>query len=116
MNENEIIHISSIILHFHGFLHPCVKLVHIDIGKELTRQIPDRESTSWTSIEETLAPRESDPVFFFSDYFHIFSHIGTDNGTDEIERDILFIWREISHDEYLYLAPQYLPIDTHEKS
>ncbi len=90
--------------------------MHIDIGKELTREIPDRETTSWTSTEETLAQRESDPVFFFSDYFHIFSHIGTDNGTDEIKKDILFVWRDISHDEYLYLAPQYLPIDTHEKS
>ena len=116
MNQDKIIHISSIIFHFQSLLQKSIARVHIDIGKELTREIPDRETTSWTSTEETLAPRESDPVFFFSDYFHIFSHIGTDNGTDEIEEDILFIWRDISHNYSLNFAPQYLPIDTHEKS
>lgn len=51
MDEDEIIHISSIVSHFQNLLHESIARVHIDIREELTREIPDRETTSWTSIE-----------------------------------------------------------------
>ena len=51
MDEDEVINISSIMFHVQSFLHESIVRVHIDIREELTREIPDRETTSWTSIE-----------------------------------------------------------------
>ncbi len=51
MDQDEVINISPIIFHFQSLLHKSVELMHIDICKELTREIPDRETTTSTGIE-----------------------------------------------------------------
>ena len=116
MNEDEVIYISSIIFHFQSFLHECVELMRIDIGEELTREIADRETTSRSSIEQTLVMGQSYPIYSLPCYDHSLSYICEDDSTDKIEHDFLLIWVDISHNQSLNFLPQYLPIDTHEKS
>lgn len=91
MNQDEVIYISSIIFHFQSFLHEDVELMHIDICEELTREIPDRETTSFCSIKQALIARESDPVYTISSDDNSFSDVGKDDASDEIEHDLLII-------------------------
>ena len=116
MNENEVIHISPITFYFQSFLHKSIKFVHIDVCKELTREIPDRETTSFFSIKQALIVRQSYPVNSISGDLHSLSYIREDDNSGEIGYDLLLIWIDISHNHSLNFLPQYLPIDTHEKS
>ncbi len=92
MNEDEVIDISSVILDFQALLHESIELVHRDIRKELTREIPDRESASLSSREETLISWKSYPVGSPSYDLHSLSHISKNDGFYEVEEHILFVF------------------------
>ena len=51
MDQDKVIHISSVIPYFQSFLHKRIEFMHIDIGEELTREIPDREAASLICIK-----------------------------------------------------------------
>jgi hypothetical protein len=91
MDEDEVIDISPIVFHFQSFLHKSIKLMHIDIRKYLTREIPDRESASGFHEEKTLITRESDPIISLPEYLHALFHIGEDDCFYQVQEDILFV-------------------------
>jgi hypothetical protein len=65
--------------------------VHIDIREELAREIPDRESASGLSIEQTLISRESNPILSLPDDLHSLSHISENDRLYQVQEDILFV-------------------------
>ena len=68
MDENEIVHISPVILDFESFFNESIERMEIEIGKNLAREISNRETDSSGRIEEALIFRKPEPIGFFSFY------------------------------------------------
>lgn len=59
-DDHEIIRVPEIVLDPECVFHELIKFIHVDICKELRREVPDGDAASW----KLLSPRETVDDFF----------------------------------------------------
>lgn len=96
MNKNEIIYIPSIVLYVQIFLYKGIELMHVDIGKDLTRKVSNRKSFSLFCIEEAFTFWKTYPVSTISIDNDILFDVRKENNSYKIEYHFLFFFWYIS--------------------
>ena len=75
MNQDEIVHISSIVPNLQFLLDEHIQFVHIEIRKNLTRQIANGQPCVLLAIKQAFTFGESDPILPISFNFTVIRRI-----------------------------------------
>lgn len=62
MDENKIIHVSTVVPNFQIFLDKFIERMKIEVRENLTRQITDRKSCILWSVKKTFISWKSLPI------------------------------------------------------
>lgn len=116
MKEDEIVHVSPVVPDTQFFFDKEIERVEIEIGENLAREVPYRETDSYGSEKQALVPRKSLPIHSLSFDNAILRRVISDDRPHKETERFRILSGVLRIDDILNHREENSSVDGHEKS